>query len=73
MNQILTIVQLVVGILLSAAILLQQKGDGLGAGFGGTGGGIAATKRGVDLFLHRASVILALVFFAIGIVMLFLA
>ncbi|MBP9761211.1 MAG: preprotein translocase subunit SecG [Candidatus Magasanikbacteria bacterium] len=64
-DTILNILQMIVSVLLIASILLQQKGAGLGAGFGG-GGGIASTKRGVDLFLHKATIILAIVFFALA-------
>ncbi|MCB9798877.1 preprotein translocase subunit SecG [Candidatus Nomurabacteria bacterium] len=70
MEKVLTIAQVIVGIVMMLTILLQQKGDGLGAGFGGTGGGVTLTKRGVDLFLHRATIVLALIFFALGVAML---
>lgn len=64
-DTILTVLQMIVSVLLIASILLQHKGAGLGAGFGG-GGGIASTKRGVDLFLHKATIILAVAFFALA-------
>lgn len=70
MMNILIIVQNVVGVLLMISILLQQKSAGLGAGFGGTGGGVEVSKRGADLFLHRATIALSFVFFGAGIAML---
>ncbi len=59
----LQIAQIVLSILLILVILLQSKGDGLGAGFGGSSS-IITTRRGVDKFLHQATVILAVLFFA---------
>ena len=65
LQNILTITELVVGILLIVAIMLQQKGSGLGAAFGG-GNAVYNTKRGADLFLHKATIILSLIFFGVG-------
>jgi len=73
MTQALTIVQVVLGIFLIIVILLQQKAAGLGAGFGGSGGGVTLTKRGSDLFLHRATIIISILFFGLGIVLLLLS
>lgn len=72
MEKVLTIAQIVIGLTMMVTILLQQKADGLGAGFGGSGGGVTLTKRGVDLFLHKATIVLAVLFFALGIAMLVL-
>ncbi|MFH0857815.1 MAG: preprotein translocase subunit SecG [Candidatus Magasanikbacteria bacterium] len=72
MTTVLTIIQIIFGILLILAVLLQQKGSGLGAGFGGNGSGIMLTKRGADLFLHRATIVLSVLFFGTGFIMLFL-
>lgn len=65
--KILQIVQMVIAVLLIISILLQQKGSGIGAGFGGSSGSVVQTRRGVDLFLYKATIILAFFFFAIGI------
>lgn len=62
-----------VGVLLIIAILLQHKGAGLGAGFGSTGVSIANTKRGVDLFLHRATIALSILFFGIAFLTIFVS
>lgn len=67
----LTAVQIVLGILLILVILLQQKGAGLGAAFGG-GGGIQSTRRGSDLVLHRATIAIAILFFAISLALVIL-
>jgi len=66
---IYNIIQLVLAILLIAAILLQQKGTGLGGVFGGSSN-VYSTKRGVDKILHYATIGLAIVFFAVAVVRL---
>ncbi len=56
------IAQIILSILLIVTILLQSKGSGLGASFGG-GSSIITTRRGVDLFLHKATIVIAILFF----------
>ena len=56
------IAQIVIAFLLMAAILLQNKGAGLGSTFGGTGGGVYLTKRGLEKKLFIATIILAVIF-----------
>jgi preprotein translocase subunit SecG len=48
-------------ILLVAAILLQQRGSTLGAGFGSSGE-LYTTRRGFDKNLFDATVVLAVIF-----------
>ena len=60
---ILDIIQLTVSILLIITILLQNRGTGLGAAFGGEGN-IYRTKRGAEKFLFIATVVLAIIFLA---------
>lgn len=62
MIQLLKIVQLVSASLLIAAVLLQQKGSGLGAAFGGSSN-IYSTKRGLDKILFRATIVISVLFF----------
>ena len=60
---ILPYVQIVLSILLIAAIMLQQRGSSLGGAFGGDN--FSATfhkRRGGELFLFRASATLAALF-----------
>ena len=54
-------------ILLIVAILLQQKGVGLGAAFGGSSN-IYSTKRGIDKVLYQLTIVLALLFFGTALV-----
>lgn len=60
---ILNISQIIISILLIVAILLQQRGEGLSAVFGG-GGGAYRTRRGVEKSLFTATIILAILFLA---------
>lgn len=56
-------VQIILSILLIAAILLQQRGSSLGGAFGGDN--FSATfhkRRGSELFLFRFSVAVAVLF-----------
>lgn len=59
---ILQIAQAIVAILLMVAILMQNKGAGLGGAFGGTGGGVYLTKRGLEKKLFIATIVLAVIF-----------
>ena len=54
--------QVLVAILLIAAILLQQRGAGLGGAFGDSTQGTFYTRRGGELFLFRASIVLSILF-----------
>ncbi len=69
MQNILTIAQIVLAIALITVILLQQKGSGLGAAFGGASN-IYSTKRGVDKVLYRATIVIAVLFFGVAVVSL---
>lgn len=60
---ILTIIQIVVSVLLMIAILIQNRGTGLGAAFGGEGN-IYRTKRGAEKILHIGTIVLVIVFMA---------
>jgi len=57
--------QILLSILLTAAILLQQRGSNLGGAFGGDNFSAAFHKRrGAELFLFRATIILGILFVA---------
>ncbi len=59
---ILNIIQIIISIILITVILLQNRGTGLGAAFGGEGN-IYRTKRGLEKALHIATIILSVIFF----------
>jgi preprotein translocase subunit SecG len=62
MQLFLTIFQIIVSILLVGAILLQQRGTGLSAAFGGEGN-VYRTKRGLEKLIFVVTIILAFLFF----------
>lgn len=60
---VLPYIQVILSILLVAAILLQQRGSSLGGAFGGDNYSSAFHKRrGGELFLFRLSIVLAVLF-----------
>jgi preprotein translocase subunit SecG len=65
MKNALLIAQVAVSVLLIAVVLLQQQGAGLGAAFGGDGN-VFRTKRGIEKILFHATIVLAVLFLAIG-------
>ncbi|HRH23740.1 MAG TPA: preprotein translocase subunit SecG [Candidatus Magasanikbacteria bacterium] len=66
-STILSIAHLVIAALLVIAILLQQKGTGIGGAFGGTTG-VYTTRRGVDRILFNITIALSILFFAVALV-----
>lgn len=60
-NEILQYVMIGSAALLIVAIILQQRGATLGAGFGSSGE-LYTTRRGVDKNLFEATIVLAVVF-----------
>ncbi len=69
---IISLALITVSILLVASILLQQRGSGLGAAFGGEGN-VFRTKRGLEKGLFYATIALSCLFFGIAGLNLFLA
>ena len=69
---LLPLIQILLSILLTTAILLQQRGTGLGGAFGGEGN-VFRTKRGVEKGLFYATIGLAVLFFATAILNVALA
>ncbi|MCD8561513.1 preprotein translocase subunit SecG [Candidatus Saccharibacteria bacterium] len=60
-DAILQIIMIGSGILMIVAILLQQRGATLGAGFGSSGE-LYTSRRGVDKNLFEATIVLAVIF-----------
>jgi preprotein translocase subunit SecG len=69
-QQVIQVLQIIVAILLMLSILLQNRGAGLGASFGG-GGEIYRTKRGAEKFLFRSTIVLIAIFMALALSGLF--
>jgi len=60
---IIDIIQIISAILLIIAVLMQNRGAGLGAAFGGEGN-IYRTKRGLEKSLFTLTIILSVIFLA---------
>ena len=70
MKNTVLIIQIVISVVLSGLILLQAKGTGLGAVFGGSSQQYRS-RRGVEKLLYQATIILIILFFVSSIVNLF--
>lgn len=57
--------QIILAILLIAGIMLQARGTGLGAAFGG-GGNVYRTKRGAEKKLFQLTIVIAVLFFGVA-------
>jgi preprotein translocase subunit SecG len=66
------IAQIVVAIALMVAILMQNRGAGLGGVFGGSGG-VYLTKRGLEKKLFIATIVLAAIFLLLSLAVFFKA
>jgi preprotein translocase subunit SecG len=60
-DNILQIITVISAALMVLAILLQQRGASLGAGFGSSGE-LYTTRRGLDKNLYEATIVMAVVF-----------
>ena len=65
MKSALAISEIIISVLLVAAILLQRRGTGLSATFGGEGN-IYRTKRGLEKIIFVATIVLAILFFGLA-------
>ncbi len=63
-KEILLTIQITLSVLLVISILLQVRGSGLGNIFGSVGGEFYRSKRGIEKFLYRATIIIAIIFAA---------
>jgi len=67
MHTALLIAQIVVSLLLSFLILIQERGSGLGEGIAGMGGAtIQVKKRGAERILAQATVVMIIVFLGLS-------
>ncbi len=70
-STILAIAMIAFSVLLSATILLQQRGTGLGGAFGGEGN-VFRTKRGLEKGLFYATIAIGVLFVGTAILNLIL-
>lgn len=71
LQTIISIVQVVLAVFLMVVVLLQQKGSGLGATFGGSSN-VYSTKRGIEKVLFHTTIIISILFFATSFVAILL-
>ena len=65
MRVYLNIAQIIISIALTAVILLQTKGGGMGGMFGGTETAVYKTRRGVERTIFNITIGLSIAFFVI--------
>jgi len=64
-NNILNISQAVLAVILIISVLLQARGTGLGAAFGGDSN-VYRTKRGIEKKLFQVTIVVAILFFGVS-------
>lgn len=70
MSNILSIIQIIIAVFLMITILIQNKGVGLSATFGGEGN-VYRTKRGAERAIFITTIVLAVLFLATAMLNLF--
>ncbi len=71
MDAILSIAQLAIAIILILLVVIQEKGGGVGEAFGG-GAEFTSQKRGIEKYLHIATIVGLGLFIAISLANLLL-
>ncbi len=61
MKTVISLIQIILGILLVLVIIIQQKGSGLGSAFGGDMS-FYRTKRGAEKLLFYSTIVIAVLF-----------
>lgn len=72
MSKVINITEIVVAILLTISILMQNRGAGLSGTFGGDFGGYY-TRRGFERFLVYFSIFLSVAFIALAVASLLIS
>lgn len=67
LQTILNILQIVFAVFLIVSVLLQARGSGLGAVFGGEGN-VYRTKRGFEKILFIGTIVLSILFFLTAVI-----
>ncbi|MEK7212179.1 MAG: preprotein translocase subunit SecG [Patescibacteria group bacterium] len=68
---VVPIIQIIISVLLVLLILLQERSAGLSGIFGGEGGGVYQTRRGLEKMIFIGTIVLAVVFMALAILQLY--
>ncbi len=63
--QYLSVIEIILGIVLTVLVLLQTKGSDLGGFMGGSSDTSSSfrTRRGIEATLHRVTILVAVLFF----------
>lgn len=64
----INIAQILLATVLTAVLLMQAKGSGIGTALGGGSGGSFRTRRGVEKTLFQLTIIIALVTLIVSII-----
>jgi len=67
MQTAILVAQIAISLLIIIAILMQNRGSGVSAIFGGGSGGGYRTKRGLEKGLHIFTIILVILFVSVGV------
>lgn len=71
--KVLPWMQIVLSVILVAAVLLQQTGAGVGGAMGGSDDSIHYTRRGMEKVLFYVSIITAILFAGSALITLFIS
>jgi len=67
MKLFLSISQIVAAIALAGLILSQQRGTALGSAFGGDGGGVYTTRRGIQKNIFWLTIVFGVLFIILAV------
>jgi preprotein translocase subunit SecG len=66
---VLRIIQMILGVATTIFILLQVRGAGLGSAFGGSSAGsVFKTRRGIENLIFKITIVFAILFAAVSLV-----
>lgn len=68
-HQILSYAQIAISVVLIILVALQQRGTGMGAGFGGNGE-FYSQRRGIQKKMHYLTIVIAGLFLILGVLSL---
>jgi len=70
MKDVLLVFLIIIGVSLITLILLQQKGSGVGAAFGG-GSEVYRSQRGIEKIFHYLTVFFAFIYAVVSLILIF--
>jgi preprotein translocase subunit SecG len=73
MENYLNIALIIISVLLIVSVIMQSKGAGLGVLSGADSGSVFTARRGVERTLFRVTIVLSILFFALVLIMVFVA